>query len=188
MIDTSFALISISVIGIPLSIILNLLFKRNLYIHVISLISLMYFAVLISVTLFPIYVDSRPVEDMRVNGSILLVNLVPFKGILSSLNHSYYMVGVRNVLGNFLLFIPFGIFLGILKVSQVLRALLYGLLFSVVIELLQLLQTHLLLGTRAVDIDDLILNSLGVVVGFLFYTTFKRVEVKYKMWGVSEKI
>jgi len=76
MIDTSFALISLSVIGIPLSIILNLLFKRNLYIHVISLISLMYFAVLISVTLFPIYVDSRPVEDMRVNGSILLVNLV----------------------------------------------------------------------------------------------------------------
>jgi glycopeptide antibiotics resistance protein len=146
---------------------------------------LFYFAALISVTLFPVYIDQRPIESMRINGNILLINLIPFKSIIGSLTHSYYMVGIRNVLGNILLFVPFGIILGILMVQRVHIALLAGLALSFGIELLQLLETQLFLGTRAVDIDDLFLNSLGTVVGFVIYKTIKTIMEKVRARVVS---
>jgi len=176
MADPSFALISILVIGIPILIILNILSRRKITFHVFSLTCLIYFAALISVTLFPVYIDLRPIESMRINGNVLLINLIPFKSIVGSLTHSYYMVGVRNVLGNLLLFIPFGIILGIMKIKRIHKAIIIGLVLSLGIELLQLLETQLFMGTRAVDIDDLLLNSLGAVVGFGMYKAIKTIK------------
>jgi len=185
MADSSFALFLISIIGVPIIIIFNLLTKRKISFHLSSLICLFYFAGLISVTLFPIYIDPRPIERMRMEGYMLLINLIPFKSILGSLTHSYYMVGVRNVLGNILLFFPFGIILGVLKVNRLQKAILFALTLSLVIELIQLFETQLFLWRRSVDIDDLLLNTLGAVVGFVIYRIIIRLIQKMKNRIVS---
>lgn len=112
MLDTSFAFITIVVIGVPILIIFNLLFKKRFIFHVVSILALIYGGAVISVTFFPMPIDQQLIADMKTNGVVLSYNLIPFKSISGSLNHFYYMVGIRNVLGNLLLLLPFGILLG----------------------------------------------------------------------------
>jgi glycopeptide antibiotics resistance protein len=74
-----------------------------------------------------------------------------------------------DVLGNILVFVPLG--LGLAGIGQrtndwqtVQRAALVGLLFSLTIEISQLA-----IPSRATDVDDLIFNTLGVIVGALLF-------------------
>jgi len=76
---------------------------------------------------------------------------------------------LENVLGNIVLFFPLGVFLPLL--SQRLRSFksvfLIALAFSFSIELTQFIWQHF--GNyRSVDIDDIILNTLGGVLGYVF--------------------
>lgn len=186
MLDTSFAFITIVVIGVPILIIFNLLFKKRFIFHVVSILALIYGGAVISVTFFPMPIDHRLIADMKTNGVALSYNLIPFKSISGSLNHFYY-IGIRNVLGNLLLLLPFGILLGIMKVKTVGRAFLYGLLVSLAIETIQLTISLLSLGTRSVDVDDLILNSAGTLIGFLLYRIVYQILRNIKRTSIKDK-
>lgn len=69
-----------------------------------------------------------------------------------------------NILGNILAFIPFGIFLKTFLTGErrLLRTVLLGLIFSCTIEFIQLIAK-----VGICDIDDVILNTVGVLVGSL---------------------
>lgn len=108
------------------------------------------------------------------------MNLVPFATISDQVTSAVdASVAVRNVAFNVLLFVPVG-WTWALMARQRGRpwptAVVAGISLSVLVELLQLL---LPLG-RAVDIDDVILNSVGVLLGAAFPTvgriTFRRLE------------
>ena len=80
---------------------------------------------------------------------------------------------LRNTLGNVALFVPLGILLPLVsnRFLRLKRVLLFALLLSLSVELIQFLL--LFFGNpRAVDIDDVILNTLGACVGFGLYKTF----------------
>lgn len=66
---------------------------------------------------------------------------------------------------NVILFFPFGFFLPLLyqKFNHIGRAMLAGLLFSLLIETLQLF------GRGSSDINDLITNTVGTALGYLIY-------------------
>lgn len=88
------------------------------------------------------------------------VNLIPFDQLLNQ-------EGARdlNLYGNILLFIPFGVYLQIfLKDKRVWKGVLAGALTSVILEVLQFI-FHL----GATDIDDVILNTTGALIGILGY-------------------
>lgn len=73
---------------------------------------------------------------------------------------------LKNFFLNILLFVPWGFFLPLLwkeQTATLQKSLCYGLCFSCFIELMQLF------SFRMTDIDDLIANTLGAMVGFLFY-------------------
>jgi glycopeptide antibiotics resistance protein len=112
--------------------------------------------------------------------SITNANLMPFRTILDYLSgEPTWRVAMRNLLGNIILFIPFGFLLAfghqIIKWKKVL---LIGLFVGVSLELLQVI-----CKSGIFDIDDIILNFLGVVLGYLlfifiygvFKKTFKKV-------------
>ncbi len=89
-------------------------------------------------------------------------NFVPFKEIFR------YELGskvfIHNIIGNIILFIPFGFFVStILKTKKVLPILFLSLVTSSVIE-----YTQLLIG-RTFDIDDIILNLCGSLIGYIIY-------------------
>lgn len=101
-------------------------------------------------------------------------NLEPFSTILYYLSGKVTpLIAIYNLVANIGLFIPYGIFLMIRKenaLSPVLRFLYVPLLFISLIELMQFI-TH----RGSLDIDDLILNMLGVCLGYLLFPLFKRV-------------
>ncbi len=75
-----------------------------------------------------------------------------------------------NIVGNLVLFVPMGMFLPHLKkrLSKGVRCLVNILLIIVLIEALQLI-----LGVGSLDVDDVILNFTGSVVGYVIYLIFR---------------
>jgi len=71
-----------------------------------------------------------------------------------------------QVLGNFVMLLPLGIFIPLLfpRLSGLFRVVFFCLLVSVSIELMQLVTSY-----RSTDIDDVILNTSGALIGYLIY-------------------
>jgi len=89
------------------------------------------------------------------------INLVPFRFSLD------YLLS-RQVIGNVVLGVPFGFGLPfITKVADTRSVVRKGLLFAASIELLQLaLDLIYRFAYRAVDVNDLLFNFSGVMIGF----------------------
>ena len=89
-------------------------------------------------------------------------NYIPFKEMFR------YNFGSRlffkNVLGNMIMFLPYGFFIAyVLKIRKVRNVALLSLLVSITIEL-----TQMLIG-RVFDVDDIILNVIGGIIGFYIF-------------------
>lgn len=96
-------------------------------------------------------------------------NFIPFKEMFR------YKLGsrlfIKNVLGNIIMFIPYGYFVSYyLDLKKVRSNNLLVLLVSLSIEF-----TQLVIG-RVFDIDDIILNLIGGTIGFGFYRSLGFVE------------
>ena len=89
-------------------------------------------------------------------------NFIPFKEILRYDFGSQYFYW--NVVGNIMIFVPFGFFISLYLDSQKLnRPVLITLITSLTIELVQMF-----IG-RSFDIDDILLNCVGGICGFLLF-------------------
>ena len=106
-------------------------------------------------------------RDLYMSGT----NLIPFKEILR------YPFGSENfnrqVFGNIILFMPFGFFAAYYtKMKKLGSITLISLMVSLTIEIVQKY-----IG-RSFDIDDIILNVLGGILGFLIYIALDAVRKK----------
>lgn len=98
-------------------------------------------------------------------------NLIPFKEIFR------YSIGSRlffkNVIGNIVLFIPYGIFASMYaKIEKPFHAFCLVLFASVTVEI-----TQVLIG-RVFDIDDIILNITGGMIGYFIYYLINKIGEK----------
>lgn len=97
------------------------------------------------------------------------MNFIPFKEM------TRYSIGSRaffyNVIGNIVLFIPFGYFVSdFLKAKQTHQILLVSIIISLTAELIQFK-----IG-RAFDVDDIILNVVGAIIGFMCYISVRTIK------------
>lgn len=107
------------------------------------------------------------------------VNFVPFetvgrfiRSMLNPRSDRAFFEAVKNLGGNVILFIPFGFFIPAVceKMKNPVLTVLFG---AVCIAAVELVQLFTLLGKC--DIDDLILNVIGIAIGrFVFYFAEKR--------------
>lgn len=130
-------------------------------------------AVIIRFVFFP-----RAMVDGHVQPLIFEVAAVfPLRINLVPLVHLFDYDNVRdiiwNVVGNAVMFIPTGIVLPIVyrQLNSFWKVVAAGAFISLCIEILQLP-----FPSRASDIDDLILNTLGVAVGYGIYAACKRLK------------
>ncbi|MCM3628599.1 VanZ family protein [Paenibacillus glycanilyticus] len=98
-------------------------------------------------------------------------NIIPFHTIKSLIyNRDAYNTDawVKNLFGNIVLFIPLGVFIPVLN-----RRMLHPVRCLTVIILLLLLVELIQLVTRvgSFDIDDIILNTSGAIIGLAFMTS-----------------
>ncbi|ALQ70519.1 VanZ family protein [Bacillus thuringiensis] len=109
-----------------------------------------------------------------------LVNLVPFRSTIRYLTDfdSYNLdIVLMNTLGNVIIFIPFGFLLPLLfkQINNVKMASKIFIKFILLIESLQLLTF-----TGVFDIDDIILNMLGALIGYGSFVGMKYVWDRVK--------
>lgn len=78
----------------------------------------------------------------------------------------YFEVSMLNLLGNILIFVPFGALLPCVTRKKIhwYQAICYSFLFSLFIECSQLFAK-----VGVFDVDDLILNTVGGLIGFWLY-------------------
>lgn len=97
-------------------------------------------------------------------------NLKPFAEIKRYMTY-YEMIGsfnvILNLFGNVLCFIPFGFVVPIMsyKFRSFFKITVFSFLYSVTIEL-----TQLVTKLGSCDVDDVILNTLGGVLGYILFS------------------
>ena len=101
-------------------------------------------------------------------------NYIPFKEIFR------YSIGshkfIKNILGNIMLFIPYGFLSAyLLKNKNITLTMFLSLIVSVTIEIVQYY-----IG-RVFDIDDIILNVLGGLIGGLLFIGLDAIRLKVRL-------
>ena len=121
--------------------------------HILMYINLL---VIIYFTFSPLLLDPDAVFNCR-------INLIPFVYLLDYENKAHM---IFNVFGNILMFVPTGIILPVLyrRLDNCFKVVGTGFLMSLAIEILQLP-----FADRTSDVDDLIMNTLGVATGYVIY-------------------
>ena len=127
-----------------------------------------YLSFVLYFTLMPI-ITSLP---FIFNHPYMPMNLIPFIDILERRGDF-----TKQVVLNVVMTIPFGFLLPCVKRGSItaFKALLYALLLSICIEILQ----PLINGARSSDITDLITNSIGGIVGYGIYSVWKPFTIKF---------
>ena len=98
-------------------------------------------------------------------------NFIPFKEVFRYQLFSERFF--RNVVGNLIMFMPYGFFVSyFLKLDQKRQIFLMSLLVSVTIEV-----TQLIIG-RVFDVDDIMLNVCGGMLGYFVYRLIHKFKSK----------
>ena len=148
-----------------------------------------YLVVVAAVTIIPTHIS-------RLSRSHLThVNLVPldysFKCFMQDRAAHPHLTAfcLRNTLGNIALFLPLGILLPLLfaRLRSLLRVLTIAFCLSLSIETIQFF-SRFIGSLRAVDIDDVLLNTLGACLGFAIYRyVIQKSEVRDQRSEVERK-
>lgn len=148
-----------------LYVLLCLLRKRKPGIK--RLLGIAYIAALVQITVIRGGVNWQDV----LSPSRDLPQLVPLKTTIMMLGGSLWNL-IYNVVGNLIWFVPLGLLLG---KGRALRALLLGAALSACIECSQFL-----LMTGLPDVDDVIFNALGSLIGWGIYRSWKWISNERK--------
>jgi glycopeptide antibiotics resistance protein len=105
--------------------------------------------------------------DMNNHGFIYLDNLIIYFPDFIKMIQMLFSTTFINFIGNIILFIPLGFLFPYAfdKKVSIIKILIVGFIVSFGIEITQ----YLVLSSRRADIDDIILNVFGVLIGFLIY-------------------
>ena len=153
---------------------------RNKTFKEIIICTLMYIygIFVVHITIFPIPLDSIGAEILRISSSDNYINLIPFNGLFEYDKYSF----IRQVVGNIVMFIPLGLLLPLLaqKYRNIKVIIKYSLFTSLLIEIAQLIISIIVIkgAFRVFDIDDLIMNVLGGIIGYVLYSNLRTIFEK----------
>ena len=140
-----------------------------------ALLLLMYLnlAVIIRFSFFPRDLVNGHIQPLVFDAKAAFpfrINFVPFVNLLQ---YDSVRDMIWNIVGNTAMFIPTGIILPIVykRPDHFGKVIAAGAFISLCIELIQLP-----FADRVMDIDDLILNTLGVAIGYGIYSLVKRIK------------
>ena len=161
------AITTIALITLRITYIIKNKKKFIVYEEILKLISIIYILMFFQIVTY---------QDVISYGN----NFIPFKEL------TRYQIGTslfyKNIVGNILLFMPCGFFIGYyLKLEKQDRNLALGLILivSLSIECVQLL-----IG-RCFDVDDILLNLLGGMAGYYIYRLIEKVTDRMSKTTIS---
>ncbi|MGI6329836.1 MAG: VanZ family protein [Bacilli bacterium] len=150
---------SVIISSVRIAFILSKKIKFVLYKEVLGLIFIIYVLILFHIVTF---------QDVNYGD----LNYIPFAEMFRHPIGSALFV--KNFIGNLLLFVPFGIFLSIyLKPKRI-----YVIFFIASISSLAIEYTQLRIG-RTFDVDDILLNVTGAIIGYLIYIGLSAISKRF---------
>jgi len=180
------------IVALPIYLICRLIFIKKtkkqvkVFNEILLTIFSLYIIGLASQTIVPywnmgIYSDTGKFYfNIGLTNSISEINLIPFKTLYEYLfvnNTSvsdWSSVSILNIFANTLLFLPLGLLTPLLweKYDSFYKILTLGLISTCLIEFIQIF-----IG-RSTDIDDVILNTIGIIIGYTMFKLFKIKQLK----------
>lgn len=137
----------------------------------LKLLFILYILLVIKLLIFKYPMDEiRAIIDTWESGVIWEgldnANFTLFKTIKMYINYAYKLNSFENLVGNVVVFIPFGYILPKVRsgAEHWLTLILWALFFSLGIEMFQLLSAF-----GAFDVDDLLLNVTGALIGYFVH-------------------
>ncbi|KGL40868.1 hypothetical protein BMT55_16400 [Listeria newyorkensis] len=147
-----------------------------------------YISGVVGYTIFPIMTNSRLIEDTRLfREGVSGINIIPFATIWEIYMYSGDMdvsQGIFQVVANIIMFVPLGCLYPLCSKYKVSwkRMFLLAVALSVSIELLQLLQNIFYqVAFKYVDVDDLIWNVSGGLIGYALFRLCKPIFQKLRV-------
>ena len=140
--------------------------KRHLYYYFYAILFGIYLNYLIKYAFFPIFI---PQDEL----SIILMDFVNLN-VLKMFSYTFY-----QIIGNILLMFPFGVLLTFITNFNYRERIFWSIITSVSVEFVQLLIIIMFHPINIIfDINDIILNLIGGVLGNIFFYLFCKVYVK----------
>lgn len=133
-------------------------------INMVTTLFFIYCVLLVWIILFKLQFSLNSLEKIR------NINLIPF---YYENNVSFHF---REVIENVIIFIPLGIYLKMIGIDNK-KTILFGFAVSLLLEVSQYV-----LRVGASDITDVITNTLGALIGVLFY------NISIKLFKTEEKV
>jgi glycopeptide antibiotics resistance protein len=151
---------------------------RSSFVHTFVALTLGAFAIVVlALTLFPFPTSGRYIAETRANGFGPLMSTVPLQTIRKAVANGSSTAALQ-VIGNALMLAPLAILLPMLRPGLARWRRIIPICFAVscAIELVQL-GVSLAMGIhyKSFDVDDILLNTVGGVVGFSVFLLGKRI-------------
>ncbi|MDO5292660.1 MAG: VanZ family protein [bacterium] len=154
--------------------------KNIKYRYWLLAIFMFYILYVIKLTFLPMYInlDGTFSELASLgNENNVYLQLMPFKSIRGLWNGAYWFV---QIAGNIVLLLPFPMFIEVFHYDKNIKCrklILIGVFSSLIIEITQFIFNSIVkYPNRVTDIDDLILNSIGIVIGACIIKNLKNKE------------
>lgn len=147
---------------------------------VIKLLFVVYLLLVIKVIIFKYpFAQLQAIANAWEKGVVLegldTANFTPFKTIHMYIDYSYKLNSFENIVGNVIVFMPFGFLLPyVIKHGKYFFVMLVNVfIFVLGIEVFQLFSAF-----GAFDVDDIILNCFGAILGHMAYQGYET----FKIW------
>jgi glycopeptide antibiotics resistance protein len=149
--------------------------------HIIYFLFYIYLVGVLSLTFFPLPIQKELIKEMRTE-NYFRNNFIPFLDLYNMINMKLHTVPIRQIGGNLILLLPLGYFLPVIfkRISNFKKVLLICFICSLGIELMQYCISSILGFTYKIsDINDVILNTTGAILGYLIFKFLSPYIEKY---------
>lgn len=134
----------------------------------IDILFVIYILVLLRITVFRSNIGTRELFSSE-------INLVPIVNVISTFKNNPVLF-IYLFFGKVIWFIPIGIYLRKIRNCKLTATIVFGVCLSLFIEIMQYI-----FGTGVIEIDDLILNTIGVLLGICAVFLFDKIKCKIKI-------
>lgn len=163
-----------AIIYVIVLVILKCFSKQKTVFYIFFTLMYIYVNLVIKYTQFPIYNDEFQKSILGPFSIEKNFNFVPFKDFFH-----------RSSLYNIIMFVPFGFLLPLVLKTNFPKVFLAGLGFCSILECIQaIVGAAAGYSTRIIDVNDLICNTLGAVIGYGLFTVFR--GILEKIWGKKQ--
>ncbi|MGL5694961.1 MAG: VanZ family protein [Peptostreptococcaceae bacterium] len=166
------------IINILISLVLTMIYINGKYINKKEICiygTVIIFFVIVMVIIFYL-TGISPISGFHLDIRINEIEYIPFVGITKMLKGGLGTHAIINIIGNIIMFLPVGFLVPLISsdLGSLKKTILIGFKISLLIEFTQLFLI------RATDVDDLILNTTGTILGYLIFIIFKRIFPTFK--------